>query len=313
MSAISPTKRRAALATLDANAMNATTPTAPGKHAEADTVLTKTLPASRRSSGILSSAPVLAPPVVSPAARGSIGGPSVGMKRAGMVLQDRDATGNRDDMHEDEEQHQHQQQTQQQQQQQPEQANKRSKLGHADTPAPAPTQSSTATTARSRTHSPDASSVFDASGAEDATWVTTATEPDLVGPFFAAVPTTPPVRARALTREQAREKMEIIRLRLGLASYKLRTGQVEVPLADLQPRPLPAAASLSAATVENTPESSQGGATQEEQDEGEEQGEEQAEEGEEGEEEVEVIEATPPPSLLPSSTAAAALATMAPR
>lgn len=35
------------------------------------------------------------------------------------------------------------------------------------------------------------------------------------------------------------QKAEILRLRLGLASYKLRTGQTAVPLADLQPRPLP--------------------------------------------------------------------------
>jgi hypothetical protein len=35
------------------------------------------------------------------------------------------------------------------------------------------------------------------------------------------------------------QKAEILRLRLGLASYKLRTGQTTVPLADLQVRPLP--------------------------------------------------------------------------
>lgn len=64
--------------------------------------------------------------------------------------------------------------------------------------------------------------------------------------------------------------MEILRLRLGLASYKLRTGQTSVPLDDLQARPLPltgtaaAAAARSsstssspAATVENTPSNSQ--------------------------------------------------------
>ncbi|KAM4057117.1 whi5 like domain-containing protein [Hirsutella rhossiliensis] len=86
---------------------------------------------------------------------------------------------------------------------------------------------------RSRSHSPDTSSVFDTSVA-DASWATmttTTTEPDLLD--RAAPP------ARRLTREQAREKVEILRLRLGLASYKLRTGQTTVPLADLQPRPLP--------------------------------------------------------------------------
>lgn len=69
-------------------------------------------------------------------------------------------------------------------------------------------------------------------------------------------------RASVLTREQAREvnisprhppndffhtfanlfvyqRAEILRLRLGLASYKLRTGQTSVPLANLQAKPLP--------------------------------------------------------------------------
>lgn len=36
------------------------------------------------------------------------------------------------------------------------------------------------------------------------------------------------------------QKAEILRLRLGLASYKFRTGQTTIPLADLQRRPIPA-------------------------------------------------------------------------
>lgn len=80
------------------------------------------------------------------------------------------------------------------------------------------------------------------------------------------------------------QKVEILRLRLGLASYKLRTGQVSVPLADLQARPLPPAA---APTVEHTPDSSQGsGSSSQEQD-----------------EDLEVVVATPP------STAAAVAGT----
>ncbi|KAG7138482.1 hypothetical protein HYQ46_008321 [Verticillium longisporum] len=45
--------------------------------------------------------------------------------------------------------------------------------------------------------------------------------------------------AAPLTREQAREKAQILRLRLGLANYKLRTGQADVPLERLQRRPVP--------------------------------------------------------------------------
>ncbi|KAH7329368.1 hypothetical protein B0I35DRAFT_473981 [Stachybotrys elegans] len=87
---------------------------------------------------------------------------------------------------------------------------------------------------RSRSHSPDTSSVFDTS-AGDASWATTATEPDNMAEPVAPVITRP----RALTREEAREKAQILRLRLGLASYKVRTGQTSVPLADLQMKPLP--------------------------------------------------------------------------
>ncbi|KAM3445476.1 hypothetical protein NHJ13734_000389 [Beauveria thailandica] len=243
MNSASPTKKRAALAPLDANAMT-TTPPSTSKHTPLPGCLRTAAASSaantaRRSLGLLSSAPVLAPPVA--ARHGGV--PSVGMKRSGMVLHD-------DDDDNDSKYGQ-------------EKAAKKSKLDHAEPVAAAAaaaaavvvssTQSST-TTARSRTHSPDASSVFDASATEDATWLTAATEPDVV-----AAQTPPMVVARpgALTREQAREKVEILRLRLGLASYKLRTGQVSVPLADLQARPLPIAAGMVAPTAENTPESSQ--------------------------------------------------------
>ncbi|UNI13999.1 hypothetical protein JDV02_000683 [Purpureocillium takamizusanense] len=88
----------------------------------------------------------------------------------------------------------------------------------------------------SRSQSPDSVSVFDTSAGEgDSSWATASTEPD-----HAVV--TAFVRPRpSLTREQAREKAEILRLRLGLASYKVRTGQVAVPLANLRRLPLPAA------------------------------------------------------------------------
>ncbi|KAL7950894.1 hypothetical protein V8C42DRAFT_307872 [Trichoderma barbatum] len=86
---------------------------------------------------------------------------------------------------------------------------------------------------RSRSPSLETSSVFDSS-AGDASWATAATEPDAT-----AAATTAVTRPRALTREQAREKAEILRLRLGLAGYKLRTGQTSVPLSELQRKPLP--------------------------------------------------------------------------
>ncbi|KAI5465468.1 hypothetical protein BGZ63DRAFT_399931 [Mariannaea sp. PMI_226] len=90
--------------------------------------------------------------------------------------------------------------------------------------------------ASSRSDSPDTSSLFDTS-ANDASWTTTTTEPDAAAPMAAAALAA--IRPNPLTRQQAREKVEILRLRLSLANYKVRTGQTNVPLADLQPRPLP--------------------------------------------------------------------------
>jgi hypothetical protein len=99
----------------------------------------------------------------------------------------------------------------------------------------------------------DESSVFDG----DASWASNTT------PDVSPAP-------RVLTREQAREvrphtitvlslgsrpcwqswqKAEILRLRLGLASYKVRTGQTSVPLADLVAKPLPRRASNTATTT----------------------------------------------------------------
>ncbi|EHK41407.1 hypothetical protein TRIATDRAFT_321632 [Trichoderma atroviride IMI 206040] len=92
--------------------------------------------------------------------------------------------------------------------------------------------------ARSRSPSIETSSLFDTS-AGDASWATAPTEPDTA----TAAADTPllATRPRAMTREQAREKAEILRLRLGLAGYKLRTGQTTIPLSKLQHRPLPPA------------------------------------------------------------------------
>ncbi|KAG5971760.1 hypothetical protein E4U58_007235 [Claviceps cyperi] len=101
----------------------------------------------------------------------------------------------------------------------------------------------------SRTTSPSTSSVFDTTAAEgDAPWATTAMEPEMAGIVATDAPPAPlaPRTRGNMTREQAREKAEILRLRLGLASYKLRTGQTNIPLADLQHKPLPPLSSIRA-------------------------------------------------------------------
>ncbi|KAB5570426.1 hypothetical protein GE09DRAFT_1103244 [Coniochaeta sp. 2T2.1] len=97
-------------------------------------------------------------------------------------------------------------------------------------------------TAPERRHSasPEPSSVFDTS-AIDTSQATNITEPDVVAitaAAAAAVSTLGPIprsptRPR-LTREQAKEKAEILKLRLGLASYKLRTNQTDIPLDQLE-------------------------------------------------------------------------------
>lgn len=104
------------------------------------------------------------------------------------------------------------------------------------------------TTTRQRSVSPDACSVFDNS-VVDTSQATAFTEPDLDGvvpigaiPTIAVhVPLPPPQPRRVPTREESRQKAEILKLRLGLANYKLRTGQADVPLDQLQMRPMPGA------------------------------------------------------------------------
>ncbi|KAH7354155.1 hypothetical protein B0T11DRAFT_320960 [Plectosphaerella cucumerina] len=86
---------------------------------------------------------------------------------------------------------------------------------------------------RPRSTSPDASSVFDNSltdTSHDAAEDTALTEPDA---------TPAPRPRRIMTREEARQNAQILRLRLGLANYKVRTGQTDVPLERLQVRPVP--------------------------------------------------------------------------
>lgn len=117
-----------------------------------------------------------------------------------------------------------------------------------------------------RSPSPADDSIFDHSAA-DTSQATAITEPDADRHTALTIPSLPSLAgsvprrpAPRLTRQQAREvsppshldpvpvpdpadnppqKAEILRLRLGLANYKVRTGQTDVPLERLQQRPIP--------------------------------------------------------------------------
>ncbi|KAI2463945.1 hypothetical protein F4781DRAFT_414768 [Annulohypoxylon bovei var. microspora] len=91
-------------------------------------------------------------------------------------------------------------------------------------------------TTHRRSESPDeGSSMFDNS-VIDTSLDTTITEPD--AEMGARTPPAPPHRQPSMSREEARQKAEKLRLRLGLASYKVRTGQTDVPLDQLKIKPL---------------------------------------------------------------------------
>lgn len=182
---------------------------------------------NKRRSALLSSAPVLAPPVAVASST-----PSVGTKRSGMVLSDaaeQDGSGQREVWEEMEgspvfkksrldnageylvsggNDDGNNESNESNNGGNNESNNNNDGQGAAHS-QPASTQGSSA---RSRTHSPDASSVFDASGAEDATWVTTATEPDAAAAVMPVAPVVRPRAAAALTREQAREVRSLTHL-----------------------------------------------------------------------------------------------------
>ncbi|KAL8370279.1 hypothetical protein RB595_000589 [Gaeumannomyces hyphopodioides] len=91
---------------------------------------------------------------------------------------------------------------------------------------------------RQRSPSPAESSVFDTSGV-DTTQATALTEPDVEGPAAIAPHPAPPTSVsaparRPQSRAEATRQAEMIRLRLSLAAYKVRTGQTDVPLERLQ-------------------------------------------------------------------------------
>ncbi|KIH92932.1 hypothetical protein SPBR_02840 [Sporothrix brasiliensis 5110] len=119
---------------------------------------------------------------------------------------------------------QSEQQSQQQQKQQIDQ------VPTSASPAVAMTAS-----ASRRSLSPTTSSVFDLSAMVDTSQATNITEPDIDAPRPAGSSGPP-------TREQSRQRAEILKLRLSLARYKVRTGQVDVPLEQL--RVVPAAIQL---------------------------------------------------------------------
>ncbi|KXJ88944.1 hypothetical protein Micbo1qcDRAFT_197218 [Microdochium bolleyi] len=115
------------------------------------------------------------------------------------------------------------------------------------------TAATATTTSRTSSRSPEPlddsadSSMFDNSSQD----ITAITVPDVAAadvatathPALQSSPLQPPPsRQRAMTREEARVKAEMLRLRLGLASYKVKTGQTEVPLERLQRKPLASAA-----------------------------------------------------------------------
>ncbi|KAI1093331.1 hypothetical protein F5B19DRAFT_491659 [Rostrohypoxylon terebratum] len=82
----------------------------------------------------------------------------------------------------------------------------------------------------------EASSILDNSIIDTSQATTTITEPDTEVNIR-----SPPIsshRQHLMSREEARQKAEKLRLRLGLASYKVRTGQTDVPLDQLEARPL---------------------------------------------------------------------------
>lgn len=87
---------------------------------------------------------------------------------------------------------------------------------------------------RGSSTSPEPSSIFDSSTVDtsQATCCTTVeAETELPAPVPPRLP-----RRSTMTRTEARQNAEILRLRLGLAGYKLRTGQEHLPLERLQVR-----------------------------------------------------------------------------
>ncbi|KAI0429185.1 hypothetical protein F5Y09DRAFT_264701 [Xylaria sp. FL1042] len=104
-----------------------------------------------------------------------------------------------------------------------------------------PLQKGVDDTPRPRSTSPEDLSLFDNSTIENSQ-VTVISEPDVettTTPTVAPAVTENRPRQSSMTREEARQKAEILRLRLGLAGYKVKTNQTDVPLDKLQVRPLP--------------------------------------------------------------------------
>ncbi|KAJ0301650.1 hypothetical protein COL516b_007624 [Colletotrichum fioriniae] len=145
---------------------------------------------------------------------------------------DPDATETQSEQSEEQNQQSEQQQQQQQQQQQPEPEVQ----GENELLPEQQQDESRHETPRTRSASPDTSAVFDTSAMDTSQNTTILTEPDAEQ----QARTLPPPRPRRLlTREEARQKARILRLKLGLANYKLQTGQENVPLDKLEVKPRP--------------------------------------------------------------------------
>ncbi|KAI8960193.1 hypothetical protein F5Y11DRAFT_330781 [Daldinia sp. FL1419] len=90
-----------------------------------------------------------------------------------------------------------------------------------------------------RSESPEEESSPIDDSAIDITQETVITEPDAeVATIALPTPPAPTRRRSTMTREEARQKAETLRLRLGLASYKVRTGQTDVSLEQLEAKSL---------------------------------------------------------------------------
>jgi hypothetical protein len=120
---------------------------------------------------------------------------------------------------------------QQQQQQQQEQNQQRPALPVTTTKGPEEEEEGGDEEEEEEEEEASSLSLFDTS-VVDTSQATTLTEPDTE----VMAPSPPRPRRQNLTREEARQKAEILRLRLGLAGYKLRTGQEDIPLERLQIR-----------------------------------------------------------------------------
>ncbi|KAK4180067.1 hypothetical protein QBC36DRAFT_358820 [Triangularia setosa] len=116
---------------------------------------------------------------------------------------------------------------------------KKPRLSYSRSPSPAPSHTSSVFSSppvSTNTNNHDTTNnENDDTNENDISQATTLTLPDLP-PVAPVGEQPPPITGRRLTREQARQKAEILRLRLSLANYKVKTGQTDVSLDQLERR-----------------------------------------------------------------------------